>query len=662
MATNARRTSLNKIAITHLIDHQPWVVDSATLLADMVETWTDECAYAVVMQAHQICGIVTSQMLIRLTAASTPLNRQAAIGTIAQSVEVVSEDQLDWDVLFSLSEGEGLPYLLIVDAQGQLVGVITQEKVTAIAKILADVADPMESAARLEQLVQQRTRELTQKNLLLQQEVSERQKISAALQDSENKFSGIVSVADDAIISIDEQQNIQLFNRGAERIFGYSPEEIIGQPLDILLPEAFRLIHRKHVQSFSEMRPVSRRMGERNSQVFGLRKDGSKFPAEASISKLKTQTGYLFTVILKDISVQHHSQIALQRSEAQLRLITNALPVLISYIDEHQRYQFTNYAYENWFGIPHQRLKNTYLRDILGAVTYQTLQPYLEEALLGKQVTFEMEFPHQNGTNPWVRISYIPDIEVNRVKGCFCLVSDISDHKAAEQLKDDFVSVVSHELRTPLTSVHGSLKLLTTGQLGLLNGQGRDLLEIALKNTERLTRLINDVLDLERIESGRITMAKEKCSALKLVQQAIEAMQSMACECGITLINEATSVFVWADPDHIEQTLTNLLSNAIKYSPKGSLVHLSTQDRGEFVLFKVKDRGRGIPEASLETIFERFKQVDASDSRKRGGTGLGLAICREIVQQHGGRIWVTSLHSQGSTFCFTLPKENLAKL
>ena len=650
-----------QIPINLVIDQPPIVVDAATSLSNVIKLMREGQPYVLVMQDASICGVVTAQDIFKLIAAQMELGSAIVSEATIHPIKMLTEDQLNWETIGSQFNAHPIQYLTILNNQNQLVGVVTREKAMAMVKTMA-MAHPSPPHSLMEEIVKQHTQELIHQNEQLRKAVSDRQQISDALQESENKFSSIVDIADDAIIAINEQQIIQLFNQGAERIFGYRSSEILGQPLDLLLPEAFRVVHRNHVRDFSEYPSVTRRMGDRNSQVFGLRKNGTKFPAEASISKIKTRTGYFFTVILKDISAQYRSQVALQRSEEQLRLITNALPVLISYIDAEQRYQFTNYAYENWFGIPHQQLKNKSIKDILGTKTYQTLKPHLDQALLGQQVIFEAEFPHQDGKLHWVRISYIPDFEANHVKGCFGLVTDISDHKAAEQLKDDFVSVVSHELRTPLTSVHGSLKLLTTGQLGNLNAQGEELLEIALKNTERLTRLINDVLDLERIESGRVTMAKEQCSSLKLVQQATEAMQAMASEYNVKLINEADPVVVWADPDHVEQTLTNLLSNAIKFSPTGATVYVSAQERDGSVLFKVKDQGRGIPESSLETIFERFKQVDASDSRKRGGTGLGLAICREIVQQHGGRIWVTSIHGQGSTFCFTLPKDNASKL
>jgi len=371
----------------------------------------------------------------------------------------------------------------------------------------------------------------------------------------------------------------------------------------------------------------------------------------------------------REMDERLRTESALRRSEKQLRLITNALPALVAYIDIRHRYRFNNYAYESWYDIPYQQIKGRQVSDIVSLGVYQQILPYLEQALTGESVTFESEMIQSSGQRLWASISYIPDIQDGQVKGLFSLVSDISDRKAAERMKDEFVSVVSHELRTPLTSVHGSLKLLATGQLGEANTQGKELIDIALKNTERLTRLINDVLDLERMSSGKVTLMPIVCSVLDLLQSAAAAMQPMADEYNIQLsIRPTADLATWAEPDQVMQALTNLLSNAIKFSPKGSTVWLqarafgaqvcteSADEARSHVEFSVKDVGRGIPSDKLETIFDRFAQVDSSDARERGGTGLGLAICREIIQQHRGRIWVKSIHGQGSTFYFTLPQ------
>ncbi|MGD1918563.1 MAG: sensor histidine kinase [Pleurocapsa sp.] len=247
------------------------------------------------------------------------------------------------------------------------------------------------------------------------------------------------------------------------------------------------------------------------------------------------------------------------------------------------------------------------------------------------------------------------------------MTSDISDRKAIERMKDEFISVVSHELRTPLTSIHSSLKILATGKLGSLSSQGERMLKIADEQTERLVHLVNNVLDLQRIQSGKIKMNKQACQARELLIEAVQTMQTLAQEQKIKMLIEPDDFVVWADRDYILQTLTNLVSNAIKFSPHQSTVTLSATIKPQakqnnkhlftdYITFAVKDRGQGIPQDRLETIFERFQQVDSSDSRKKGGTGLGLAICRQIVEGHGGQIWAESFLDQGSTFYFTLPK------
>ena len=222
---------------------------------------------------------------------------------------------------------------------------------------------------------------------------------------------------------------------------------------------------------------------------------------------------------------------------------------------------------------------------------------------------------------------------------------ELTQRSALDSLKDEFVSTVSHELRTPLTSIRGALGLLSSGVLGTVDSKAQNLLRIALTNTERLIRLINDVLDLERMDSGRAVLQVRRCSLPELIHQATETMSAMADAATIKLTISATaavvlpSVFFDGDSDRILQVLTNLLSNAIKFSPAGSTVTIDVETPTEALIFRISDQGRGIPEDQLEAIFERFKQVEYSDSRHRGGTGLGLAICRSIVQQHGGTIW-----------------------
>jgi signal transduction histidine kinase/CheY-like chemotaxis protein len=239
----------------------------------------------------------------------------------------------------------------------------------------------------------------------------------------------------------------------------------------------------------------------------------------------------------------------------------------------------------------------------------------------------------------------------------------LAERSDLDHAKDEFISTVSHELRTPLTSIRGALGLLSSGLLGNVDARAQNLLRIASSNTERLIRLINDILDLERMESGRAPVTLRRCSIYDLAREAVDTMSALADASSIRLeLNSYAAhdaAYLDADPDRILQVLTNLLSNAIKFSPANTTVTLQIDANIEALSVKVIDRGRGIPADKLESIFDRFQQVESSDSSKKGGTGLGLAICRSIIQQHGGMIWAQPNHdwakpdqiAPGTTFC-----------
>lgn len=363
----------------------------------------------------------------------------------------------------------------------------------------------------------------------------------------------------------------------------------------------------------------------------------------------------------QEILERMHAEAALRRNEEQLRLITNTLPVLIGYVDTRQRYQFNNQAYADWLGQPPEALHTRHLKQVWGE-TYEQMRPWIAKALSGEVVTYETEVQLMDGRIHAVNVTYIPhqlhrtSKSKRKVKGFVSLMSDISDRKAIDRMKDEFISVVSHELRTPLTSIHSALKILATGRLGSLTDDGQQMLGIADENTDRLVRLVNNVLDLQRIEAGEVQMSKQRCHATHLMVQATEAMQAMAQQHQVSLLTEPADIHFWADADYIVQALTNLLSNAIKFSQPGGLVWLTAAANGDAqIRFQVQDQGQGIPADKLERIFERFHQVDSSDARKKGGTGLGLTICRKIIEQHEGKIWAESTLGVGSTFVFTLP-------
>ncbi len=248
-----------------------------------------------------------------------------------------------------------------------------------------------------------------------------------------------------------------------------------------------------------------------------------------------------------------------------------------------------------------------------------------------------------------------------RAVGVVVAFTDISERNALNRMKDEFISAVSHELRTPLTSLRAALGLVAAGRLSADPDRTHQMMEIAVESTDRLVRLVNDILDLERIGSGEAPMHFVQCALQPLFERTATLLQPAAARAGVRLVLQANDVSVWADPDRLLQTLTHLVSNAVKFAPQLGpaaetevVLRASANTSGE-ALLEVQDHGRGIPADKLQTIFERFKQVDASDSRAMGGTGLGLSLCRSIIAQHGGTIWATSTLGQGSTFHLTLP-------
>jgi PAS domain S-box-containing protein len=236
------------------------------------------------------------------------------------------------------------------------------------------------------------------------------------------------------------------------------------------------------------------------------------------------------------------------------------------------------------------------------------------------------------------------------------VVRDATERREVERMKDEFVSTVSHELRTPLTSIRGSLGLLRSGVLGELPADAAEAVAIAERNSERLLSLINDILDVERLRAGRFELSRAPVAAGALVAAAIDSIRPVADSRGVRIETAVLEAVVDGDRRRLGQVLVNLLSNAVKFSPEGERVRLEAGPEGEAVVFRVIDRGRGVPPEHQAAIFERFRQVEASDSRERGGSGLGLAICKALVERHGGTIGVDSVPGAGSTFWFRVPR------
>jgi PAS domain S-box-containing protein len=275
--------------------------------------------------------------------------------------------------------------------------------------------------------------------------------------------------------------------------------------------------------------------------------------------------------------------------------------------------------------------------------------------------TFAVECRFTNfvdGASAWVSCKAAPMRSGDQLLGYIGTLEDISDRKEVERVKNEFISTVSHELRTPLTSIMGSLGLLAEGVGGELSGQTRTLVELASKNSERLVRLINDILDIEKIESGHMPFDLQPLELQPLTEQAMAANRPYAEQFSVSfaLTTEVPDSWVRADADRLMQVMTNLMSNAAKFSPRGASVDLRITRQANMIRFAVADRGPGIPESFRRKVFEKFSQADASDSRKKGGTGLGLSICKAIVEATGGSIGFVSREGEGTTFYFDLPE------
>ncbi len=282
---------------------------------------------------------------------------------------------------------------------------------------------------------------------------------------------------------------------------------------------------------------------------------------------------------------------------------------------------------------------------------------YVHEAIAARIVAHAEEdvYLRADGTTFPVEITASPLVDDDQVRGAVVVFRDVTQRREVDRMKDEFLSVVSHELRTPLTSIRGSLGLLSGGKLGELPPRAGPLVTIAMQNSERLTRLINDLLDIERLDSGNRPLELVPHGGAALLRTAATALEGLATASRVRLDVHGCPGEVLADEDLVMQTLTNLLGNAIKYSPADGVVELGCEHRGDYMLFRVEDHGRGIPADKLESVFERFQQVDSSDSRQMGGTGLGLAISRGIIDRHGGRIWAESELGRGTRVLFTLP-------
>lgn len=359
-----------------------------------------------------------------------------------------------------------------------------------------------------------------------------------------------------------------------------------------------------------------------------------------------------------DITERKAARRELEEREAELQLIIDSQPALISYIDRSFRYRRVNKAYEEWFGRPAREVQGRHVRDVLGEDAWEAVRPYMERAASGEAVTYERELPYSSGPR-WVQATYRPDTDSSgRVRGFVVLVFDVAEQKRAEQTlldadrrKNEFLATLSHELRNPLAPIRYALELLRRKA----PDAGRQPLDIIDRQLRHLVRLVDDLLDATRIATGKIRLEKSKVKLDEVVQHAVEATLPETERAGqqFAVLLPPRPVWLEADPSRLAQVVTNLLANATRHTPPGGSITLRASVAGGGLRISVADTGVGLSGEDIGRVFEMFTQVGRPPS---GGLGIGLALVKEIVGLHGGEVEARSDGpGKGSEFVVKLP-------
>lgn len=540
-------------------------------------------------------------------------------------------------------------------------------------------------------------------------ELLEHRRIEAELRASEAKFAGILSIAVDAIITIDDNQRILHYNYGAERIFGWTAGEMIGQSLARLLPDRFRGRHEHHISDFANSGDVARRMGSR-SAISGVRKDGVEFPAEASISSLSIGDRRIFTVVLRDITEQ-------KREEENDRFLAHAAATLGTSLDYASTLRSVVHLPIPYLadccvidtaleGAQIRRLVSVHedpditkrLRSLEETTTASDWPfPVAEVMASGRSVLRRELQPgwEAAGSAGGERVALVgslgiqaflvvPLIARGRTVGALTLISTDANrsmggaetamaetlarqaafaidnawlYQAAQRAtgaRDEVLSVVSHDLRNPLSAISMCARVLMDAPPADLESR-REMVGAILESTTIMNHLIQDLLDVSAIESGHLRLTTRTESLQPLLHQVKEMHRQAAGDRGVAVeaVISPDMPPVHADAMRLVQVLTNLVGNAVKFTESGGRVIIRAAVDDNYARLSVEDTGIGIPPEHLPQIFDRWWH--AKRSSRTAGTGLGLAIARGIIVAHGGRLWVESALGSGSTFSFTLP-------
>ncbi len=342
-----------------------------------------------------------------------------------------------------------------------------------------------------------------------------------------------------------------------------------------------------------------------------------------------------------------------QSRQKEQAILENAVDIVCT-MDDAGRITQANPALLNALGVDEDDILRKHLFECVGDSEKRGIIDNLRIAseISHKSHRFEVGLVDSDG----VTRDFLWSVNYNdSYKTYFCVASDITQRKALEKMKQEFVAMASHDLRSPLTAMLATFDLLSTGIFGTLNAKGANRIDMAKLSIRRLISLINDLLDLDKLESGGIEIEVQPVEVDSIMVLSAETLRGMAEQNDIKIVVEPSSLNIMADEDRLVQVLTNLLSNAIKFSPSDSTIKVHCQTVDGCSKFRVDDQGRGIPPEKINQIFERFKQVRPEDSKGHKGSGLGLAICKAIVEAHGGSIGVESKVGFGSSFWFTIP-------
>ena len=535
--------------------------------------------------------------------------------------------------------------------------------------------------------------------------------LTDVLRDSEAKLAGILAIAADAIITVDEDQRIVHFNRGAESIFGYEATEVVGQNLNILIPPRFRPTHPQHVRSFAAAGETARQMGHRR-EVSGVRKNGEEFPAEASIAKIGDPGRRLFAVVLRDVTERKRAErnerflseagAALAGTldyDATLRTVAT-LPVplladccLLDIVEDGRgaeqaalRRITSGHADAAVAAILQRSEEEQPLRwttptpvvTVLRSGEPQVLTHASEDSgaeagafplLRGIPIRSALVVPLRAHERTVAALSLISTDPARRFTSAdLPLATEYAFRAAlavenarlyrlaqrANRARDEVLGVVSHDLRNPLSAITMVASVLMNHPPREPEGL-RGLYEAINESAELMGRMIQDLLDVSNIEGGRLSLVRDAQPVQPIMDRALQMFEGVAASHGITLTHSAERDLpaMDADGERVLQVIANLVSNAVKFTPDGGRIELSVRHAGDAIEFAVTDSGPGIPAEDVDFIFDRYWH--ARRGARTGGSGLGLAIARGLVEAHGGRIRVETKVGKGSTFRFTIP-------